>query len=176
VAALAIMSLACVSADTDRELQVLAKALAAKKAAVHHLSSTLQNKIRPEPLASAAASRTAASHQALHAAVRAHSSPLHMTAQALNEAPAKKEEAQKAAGAKTKEGGAEDSADELLKESIDDNQVGDFSKDGNKHDHRMMKGKFDWLLKASSPLYAAAKVVADKAEHQVCVVLDVCVM
>jgi len=167
VAAMVIMSLACVSAESDRELQVLAKALAAKKAAVHHLSSTLQNKIRPEPHASAA--RTAASHKALHAAV--HSSPLHVTAQALNEAPATKKEAQKAAGGEAKEGGAEGSADELLKESIDDNQVGDFSKDGNKHDHRMMKGKFDWLLKASSPLYTAAKVVANTAEHQVVKVL-----
>jgi hypothetical protein len=28
--------------------------------------------------------------------------------------------------------------------------VGDFSKDKNKDDHRMMDGKFDWLLKASA--------------------------
>jgi len=55
----------------------------------------------------------------------------------------------------------------LLKESIDDKQVGDFSKDKNKDDHRMMDGKFDWLLKASSPLYSAAKVVAEAAQHHI---------
>lgn len=106
-----------VAASKDRELEVLAKALKAKKAAVHHLSSTLQNKIRPEAHASAA--HTAASHKSLQAA--AHSSPLHVTAQALKEAPAKDEE--KKAVAKKTGGSTEEDADSLLKESIDDNKV-----------------------------------------------------
>merc|ERR1712216_646482 len=66
----------------------------------------------------------------------------------------------------------------LLKEAVDDNKIGDFSKDGNKNDKRKLNGKFDWLLKASSPLYSAAKVVgasavkaASAAQHNVASVL-----
>ena len=59
----------------------------------------------------------------------------------------------------------------LLKESIDDKEVGDFSKDHNKNDHRKMAGKFDWLLKASAPLYSAAKVVANVAQHKIATVI-----
>jgi len=64
-----------------------------------------------------------------------------------------------------------DGSNSLLKEDIDDKMVGDFSKSHNKKDHRMMKGKFDWLLKASSPLYSAAKTVAGTAQHQFAKVL-----
>lgn len=99
--------------------------------------------------------------KAVRAAVVAHS-PL----QALEAAP-------KAADAK-----AAGAGNSLLKEAVDDNKIGDFSKDGNKNDHRKLNGKFDWLLKASSPLYSAAKVVsasavkaASAAQHNVASVL-----
>lgn len=104
--------------------------------------------------------------KAVRAAVVAHS-PL----QALKAAP-------KAADAKTTGTKAADVGNSLLKEAVDDNKIGDFSKDGNKNDKRKLNGKFDWLLKASSPLYSAAKVVgasavkaASAAQHNVASVL-----
>jgi len=151
----AVMCLASVSAKEDPELQVLAKALAAKKAAVHTLSSTLQKEIpaaaaashvSPMKTTAAAISQTEDAHKMLARATAVKQSSL----QKLKEAT--KEEAKSDA--------------DLIKDSIDDTKVGDFSKDKNKHDHRMMNGKFDWLLKASSPLYSAAKTVAGAAQHQ----------
>jgi len=70
-------------------------------------------------------------------------------------------------GAKGSEVAPKDGSNSLLNEDIDDNMVGDFSKSHNKKDHRMMNGKFDWLLKASSPLYTAAKTVSGQAQHQI---------
>ena len=109
--------------------------------------------------------------KAVRAAVVAHS-PL----QALKAAPQAadaKTKGTSAAGTKTAGAG-----NSLLKEAVDDNKIGDFSKDGNKNDKRKLNGKFDWLLKASSPLYSAAKVVgasavkaASAAQHNVASVL-----
>ena len=63
-------------------------------------------------------------------------------------------------------------SDSLLKDSVDDNKVGDFSKARTKDDHRSMNGKFDWLLKASSPLYEGAKIVAGAAQHKIAQALN----
>jgi len=151
------MTVAClvlVSAKADPEVQELAKALAAKKESIHGISQAVPNTIHAHTVAQAAAHRKALGDQALQtarASVLTHSPLMALETKPVVKAP-----------------GADKS---LLTESIDDNKVGDFSKDHNKHDHRMMNGKFDWLLKASSPLYSAAKSVAGSAQHQLAKVL-----
>jgi len=143
-----LMAVACllasVSAKVDPEVQELQKELEAKKTVLHGLSKIPA----AHTVAQAAAHHKVLGDQALQTSLspRVKHSPLI---------------ALKSQG--------DDSS--LLKETIDDNQVGDFSKSHNKHDHRMMNGKFDWLLKASSPLYSAAKVVAGTAQHTLANVL-----
>jgi hypothetical protein len=152
------VGLANAAAKEDPELQELARALAQKKAAIHALSTQLHTKKIP-------VAAKAVPHTLAHVPhVGGASSRAHVVKRsALLKLDHDDVEAHHNNDA---EAPGKDASNSLLKEDIDDKMVGDFSKSHNKNDHRMMNGKFDWLLRASAPLYTAAKSVSGNVQHQ----------